>query len=73
MRRGYEDLVPSAHVLDYSGVSVRVAGLDDIIASKEWANRPKDRAALPELHELRDRWRRPRPGEERLPPDSAPA
>jgi hypothetical protein len=38
---------------------VRVAGLGDIIASKEWANRPKDREALPELHELRDRAARP--------------
>lgn len=70
VRRQYEDLAARAHVLDYSGVSVRVAGLDDIIASKEWANRPKDRAALPELHELSDRARRPRPGDERPPSDS---
>ena len=72
MRRKYEDLAARSQVLDYSGVSVRVAGLDDIIVSKEWANRPKDRAALPELHELHDRWRRPKPGEKRLPPE-APA
>jgi len=31
-----------------------VAGLDDVIASKEWANRPKDHEALPELRQLRD-------------------
>lgn len=53
-RRTFEDLVGRAHVLDFGGLSVRVAGLDDIIASKEWAGRPKDRAALPELRSLRD-------------------
>jgi hypothetical protein len=31
---------------------VRVAALDDIVGSKEWANRPKDRDALPELRQL---------------------
>ena len=65
-RRQYDDLVANAHVLQYSGMVVRVAGLDDIIASKEWANRPKDREALPELRELRDRAPR-----EQRPPDSA--
>ncbi len=73
VRRQYEDLATRAHVLVYSGLSVRVAGLDDIIASKEWANRPKDRAALPELHALRDRSLRPEPGDERLPPDAGRA
>jgi len=33
---------------------LRVASLDDIIASKEWSNRPKDREALPELRSLRE-------------------
>ena len=33
-------------------VQVRVARLDDIIASREWANRPKDLRALPELRSL---------------------
>lgn len=36
---------------------VPVASLDDIIASKESANRPKDRATLPLLYELRDQLR----------------
>jgi hypothetical protein len=31
---------------------VRVAALDDIVASKEVANRPKDQEALGELHAL---------------------
>jgi hypothetical protein len=32
--------------------NVVVADLHDIIASKEWANRPKDQEALPELRDL---------------------
>lgn len=35
-------------------VEVMVAALDDIIASKRAANRPKDMAALPYLESLRD-------------------
>ncbi len=31
---------------------MRVVALDDVIASKEWADRPKDEA-LPELRQLR--------------------
>ena len=48
----YEELIGEARRLDVGGVQVRVAGLGAIIASKEWANRPKDHAALPELHYL---------------------
>lgn len=51
-RQQYENLAARAHTLDYCGVAVQVAGLGDIIASKEWANRPKDREALPELRGL---------------------
>jgi hypothetical protein len=40
-RRLYDELAADARDLDYAGIAVRVAGLDDIIASKEWANRPK--------------------------------
>jgi len=39
------------------GVVIRVAALDDIVASKQHANRPKDREALPELEELQRRQR----------------
>ncbi|HET7486379.1 MAG TPA: hypothetical protein VFJ85_00520, partial [Acidimicrobiales bacterium] len=35
------------------GIAMRVADLDDVIASKQWADRPKDRAALEELRTLR--------------------
>jgi hypothetical protein len=38
-----------------------VAGLDDIIASKEYAGRPKDNEALPELYRLCDRSTDDRP------------
>jgi hypothetical protein len=36
------------------GVTIQVASLDDVIASKRAADRPKDRAALPYLESLRD-------------------
>jgi hypothetical protein len=35
--------------------TILVAALDDIIRSKEIADRPPDREALPELRQLRDR------------------
>jgi len=40
-----------------SGVTVRIASLDDIIESKRAANRPKDIMALPYLESLRDELR----------------
>jgi hypothetical protein len=36
------------------GLSILVAGLDDIIDSKRAANRPKDQMAMPYLESLRD-------------------
>jgi len=50
----YDQLAPRAVTIDVTGQPVRVAALDDIISSKEWANRPKDHAALPELRAIRD-------------------
>ena len=55
-RQPYEDLEGTAEELTVAGIQVRVAGLADIIASKEHARRPKDHAALPELYRLRDRF-----------------
>ncbi|MDP8960507.1 MAG: hypothetical protein M3N32_02645 [Actinomycetota bacterium] len=49
----YEDLRAGASELNLHGTVVRVAALDDVIASKEWSNRPKDGDALPELRALR--------------------
>jgi len=50
----------SAHAIDLVvlGVPVRVAGLDEIIRSKQAAGREKDRVTLPLLRSLRDRLRR---------------
>ena len=45
----YWELVDRASELHLDGIVVRVAALEDVIASKEWADRPKDREALPEL------------------------
>lgn len=54
-RAGYEQLAARASALDSDGLIVRVAALQDIIASKERAGRRKDRDALGELYDLRDR------------------
>jgi hypothetical protein len=54
-RLSYDDLADRADDLELDGTVVRVAALDDVIASKEWADRPKDRAALDELRALRRR------------------
>lgn len=56
----YTDLARDGDVVDVAGHHVVVASLDDVIASKEAAGRPKDRAALPGLRRLRDRLRRGR-------------
>ena len=52
-RAHYEELATRAERVEIGGVVVMVAGLDDIISSKEWANRPKDHEALVELRDLR--------------------
>lgn len=51
-RLRYDELIGRAAVQEVHGITVHVAALEDVIASKEWANRPKDREALPELREL---------------------
>lgn len=51
-RLRYDDLNRRASAQPLHGITVRVAALDDIIASKEWADRPKDREALAELRRL---------------------
>jgi len=45
-RLSYEELAGRAVAVEATGVIITVAGLDDVIASKEWANRPKDHDAL---------------------------
>jgi hypothetical protein len=50
----YSELVQRERVIEGRGFTVHVAALDDIIAAKEYANRSKDREALPELRAIRD-------------------
>lgn len=57
---GYGDLVAHAVVVPVFGVPVAVASLEDVIRSKEAANRPKDLRALPTLRQLLDEIRRRR-------------
>lgn len=52
-RLRYQDLTGRAVVVDAAGVRITVAGIEDVIASKEWADRPKDREAVAELRALR--------------------
>lgn len=56
--RGYEDLVAGAAPLTVGGIPISVASIDDVIRSKEAANRPKDQRTLPVLRQLRDELRK---------------
>lgn len=49
----YERLAVRATTREFLGCTIYVADLGDIIVSKEVADRPKDREALPELRALR--------------------
>jgi Nucleotidyl transferase AbiEii toxin, Type IV TA system len=57
-RRSYDDLLSRSTTTSLDGIIIRVAALEDIIASKKHADRAKDRESLPELEELQRR----RPG-----------
>ncbi len=48
----YDDLAERADRMVVEGMTAPVACLDHVIASKQWADRPKDRQVLPELREL---------------------
>jgi hypothetical protein len=47
--QGYEDLARNAVETEVYGLTVSVAALEDVIRSKEAADRPRDRAVLPDL------------------------
>jgi hypothetical protein len=54
-RVGYEALVERAGLVQVDNLTILVASLDDIIVSKQAADRPKDHEALPELLEIAER------------------
>lgn len=56
-RAGFEQLAGEAVRLQIGSTTVRFIRLEDLIASKEAADRPKDHEALPELRRLRDDYR----------------
>jgi hypothetical protein len=49
---GYRQLSQNAKAIKFGDIVCRVAALDDVIRSKEAADRPKDRIVLPELRAL---------------------
>ena len=50
----YEELRERGAVIAVGELEIPVAALEDIIRSKEIADRPADREALPELRRLRE-------------------
>lgn len=54
-RHACGDLVARATNVGAGNLMIRVASLDDVIVSKEYAAPLKDLDALPKLHDLRDR------------------
>jgi hypothetical protein len=57
---GFADLARRAEKVMIRGVGVSVAALEDVIRSKEAADRPKDRRSLPVLRQLLDEIQRRR-------------
>ncbi|MCC6227406.1 MAG: hypothetical protein IT195_13515 [Microthrixaceae bacterium] len=51
-RLAFEDLVDRSLAIQVLTVDVQLASLEDIVASKRFAARDKDREALPELEQL---------------------
>jgi hypothetical protein len=57
---GFPDLVRRAEEMEIQGVGVPVAALEDVIRSKEAANRAKDQRSLPVLRQLLEEIRKHR-------------
>ena len=51
--KGYEQLLAGSIEAIVGGTAVRVAGLDDLIAMKKAAGRPKDRIYVEELEAIK--------------------
>jgi predicted nucleotidyltransferase len=51
--KGYEQLLAGSIEAVIDGTAVRVAGIDDLIAMKKAAGRPKDRLHLEELYAVK--------------------
>jgi hypothetical protein len=62
--KGFADLAGNATEMTIGGHPVAVASLEDIIRSKEAANRPKDQRTLPVLRQLLEEVRKRRGGSE---------
>ena len=51
--KGYEQLLAGSMETIVDGIAVRVAGIDDLIAMKKAAGRPKDRVHIEELQAIK--------------------
>ncbi len=58
---GFEDLAARSIAIGIKGLQVQVAALQDVIRSKEAANRPKDQRTLPLLRQLLEEIRKRNP------------
>lgn len=54
---GYPELVADSRTIDYQGMPVPVASLEDVLRSKEWAGREKDLRVIPAIQAHLDRSR----------------
>jgi len=57
---GFEDLVRTADAVEFAGVRLRVASLDDLVRMKRAVGRPSDLAEIEVLGALREETDRPR-------------
>jgi hypothetical protein len=55
----YEDVAPNSISTEADGIECRILNLDDLIAAKRAAGRPKDFETIAELEVIREELRRP--------------
>lgn len=56
--RDYEDLLPRSSIVDLDGRAIRVLGLEELLAIKKRAGRPKDLAVIPYIESTIEELRR---------------